>query len=168
MRRERWPCANGSFMEQVAAGEALFAQGPANFLQAAVAFFRALKVYPAPMELVMIYQKAVPKEVFDIIMKLVARDVSGPRKESTDRRRRSTPTAAPRCRRRRTSMRLTTTSRERRARRTRTTLHPPRRRSQMRNLRSAWTRAPRGSEDAARMIQCFRYSCTKDYRGVPH
>ncbi|WFD34163.1 mitochondrial import receptor subunit tom20 [Malassezia cuniculi] len=66
------------FMEQVAMGEALFAQGPAYHVQAAGAFFKALKVYPAPLELVMIYQKAVPKEVFDLIMKLVARDVRPP------------------------------------------------------------------------------------------
>lgn len=64
------------FMEQVATGEALFAQGPAYHVPAAIAFFKALKVYPAPVELVMIYQKAVPKEVFDLIMKLVTRDAA--------------------------------------------------------------------------------------------
>merc|ERR1712137_394116 len=55
-------------------GEALFAQGAAYHVPAAIAFFKALKVYPAPLELVMIYQKAVPKEVFDLIMRLVTRD----------------------------------------------------------------------------------------------
>lgn len=64
------------FMEQVATGEALFAQGSAYHVPAAIAFFKALKVYPAPVELVMIYQKAVPKEVFDLIMKLVTRDAA--------------------------------------------------------------------------------------------
>lgn len=64
------------FMEQVATGEALFAQGAAYHVPAAIAFFKALKVYPAPVELVMIYQKAVPKEVFDLIMKLVTRDAA--------------------------------------------------------------------------------------------
>lgn len=63
-------------MEQVATGEALFAQGAAYHVPAAIAFFKALKVYPAPVELVMIYQKAVPKEVFDLIMKLVTRDAA--------------------------------------------------------------------------------------------
>ena len=62
--------------EQVATGEALFAQGAAYHVPAAIAFFKALKVYPAPVELVMIYQKAVPKEVFDLIMKLVTRDAA--------------------------------------------------------------------------------------------
>jgi len=65
-----------SFMEQVATGEALFAQGPTYHVPAAIAFFKALKVYPAPVELVMIYQKAVPKEVFDLIMKLITRDAA--------------------------------------------------------------------------------------------
>ncbi|PKI82720.1 mitochondrial import receptor subunit tom20 [Malassezia vespertilionis] len=64
------------FMEQVAVGEALFAQGPSYHVPAAMAFFKALKVYPAPVELVMIYQKAVPKEVFDVIMQLVAKDAA--------------------------------------------------------------------------------------------
>lgn len=64
------------FMEQVATGEALFAQGPAYHVPAAIAFFRALKVYPAPVELVMIYQKAVPKEVFELIMQLVTKDAA--------------------------------------------------------------------------------------------
>lgn len=64
------------FMEQVATGEALFAQGPSYHVPAAIAFFKALKVYPAPVELVMIYQKAVPKEVFDLIMKLITRDAA--------------------------------------------------------------------------------------------
>ncbi|WFD32725.1 mitochondrial import receptor subunit tom20 [Malassezia sp. CBS 17886] len=64
------------FMEQVAAGEALFAQGPSFHVPAAIAFFKALKVYPAPVELVMIYQKAVPKDVFDLIMRLVTRDAA--------------------------------------------------------------------------------------------
>ena len=63
-------------------GEALFAQGAAFHVQAAGAFFKALKVYPAPLELVMIYQKAVPKEVFDLIMKLVARDAAANAAES--------------------------------------------------------------------------------------
>ena len=64
------------FMEQVATGEALFAQGPTLHVPSAIAFFRALKVYPAPVELVMIYQKAVPKEVFDLIMNLVTKDAA--------------------------------------------------------------------------------------------
>lgn len=65
-----------SFMQSVSEGETLFAQGPAHHFDASIAFYKALKVYPNPMELVMIYQKAVPQEVFGIIMEMVAADVS--------------------------------------------------------------------------------------------
>ncbi|KAI3484159.1 hypothetical protein L1887_52865 [Cichorium endivia] len=37
---------------------------------------RALKVYPQPVELIMIYQKAVPKEVFDTIMRIVSKEIA--------------------------------------------------------------------------------------------
>ncbi|PWN97819.1 MAS20-domain-containing protein [Tilletiopsis washingtonensis] len=59
------------FMQCVSEGETLFAQGPEHTFAAAVAFFKALKVYPAPMELVMIYQKAVPPHVFALIMEMI-------------------------------------------------------------------------------------------------
>lgn len=63
-----------SFMEQVSTGEALIAMGPANYIAAATAFFKAIKIYPSPVELIMIYQKATPEEVFDIIIKMVGKD----------------------------------------------------------------------------------------------
>lgn len=65
-----------SFMDQVTTGETLIALGPANYIAAATAFFKAIKMYPAPVELIMIYQKATPEEVFDIIMRMVGKDVS--------------------------------------------------------------------------------------------
>lgn len=65
-----------SFMQCVSEGETLFAQGPEHTLAAATAFFKALKVYPAPMELVMIYQKAVPQHVFSLIMEMIGAEVS--------------------------------------------------------------------------------------------
>ncbi|PWN42306.1 protein import receptor MAS20 [Ceraceosorus guamensis] len=64
------------FMISVGEGEQLFARGPASHFDAAVAFFKALKVYPSPLELVMIYQKAVPAEVFALIMEMIGLDVS--------------------------------------------------------------------------------------------
>ncbi|PWN50885.1 MAS20-domain-containing protein [Violaceomyces palustris] len=64
------------FLEHVAMGEQLFAQGPSQHLAASIAFFKALKVYPSPVELIMIYQKAVPKEVFDCIMRIVSKDIA--------------------------------------------------------------------------------------------
>ncbi|SPO21669.1 related to mitochondrial import receptor subunit TOM20 [Ustilago trichophora] len=64
------------FLKYVSAGEQLFAMGPEKYLEAAAAFFKALKVYPQPVELIMIYQKAVPKEVFDTIMRIVSKDIA--------------------------------------------------------------------------------------------
>jgi import receptor subunit TOM20 len=43
---------------------------------AALAFFRALRVYPAPVELIMIYQNTVPPNIFKIVMDLTNQDVS--------------------------------------------------------------------------------------------
>lgn len=64
------------FLKYVSLGEQLFAMGPEQYLEAAAAFFKALKVYPQPVELIMIYQKAVPKEVFDTIMRIVSKDIA--------------------------------------------------------------------------------------------
>lgn len=64
------------FLKYVSLGEQLFAMGSDKYLDAAAAFFRALKVYPQPVELIMIYQKAVPKEVFDTIMRIVSKDIA--------------------------------------------------------------------------------------------
>ncbi|SJX61291.1 related to mitochondrial import receptor subunit TOM20 [Sporisorium reilianum f. sp. reilianum] len=64
------------FLKYVSLGEQLFAMGADKYLDAAAAFFKALKVYPQPVELIMIYQKAVPKEVFDTIMRIVSKDIA--------------------------------------------------------------------------------------------
>lgn len=64
------------FLKYVSLGEQLFAMGSDKYLEAAAAFFKALKVYPQPVELIMIYQKAVPKEVFDTIMRIVSKDIA--------------------------------------------------------------------------------------------
>ncbi|KAJ1968549.1 mitochondrial import receptor subunit tom20 [Dispira parvispora] len=63
------------FMEHVAQGEAAVAGGEAHYEDAAVAFYRALKIYPDPLELIMIYQKTVPKDVLNIIMGMLSQDV---------------------------------------------------------------------------------------------
>ncbi|KAI8063540.1 hypothetical protein BC940DRAFT_277672 [Gongronella butleri] len=62
------------FMEQVAKGEALCQQGPAFFEQAVLPFYLALKVYPAPLELIMIYQKTVPEPIFQILVTIMAKE----------------------------------------------------------------------------------------------
>ncbi|OAD05469.1 hypothetical protein MUCCIDRAFT_35706 [Mucor lusitanicus CBS 277.49] len=64
------------FMEQVAAGEALCGKGPSYYDEAVLPFYKALKVYPAPMELVMIYQKTIPEPVFTTITTILAIEVS--------------------------------------------------------------------------------------------
>ncbi|KAF9356528.1 hypothetical protein BGX34_009881 [Mortierella sp. NVP85] len=64
-------------MEQLSAGEVLFTQGPQNYAQAAICFFKALKVYPAPAELVMVYQKTIPPEVLTLVMSMLSKDVQG-------------------------------------------------------------------------------------------
>ncbi|KAG0703911.1 hypothetical protein DFH29DRAFT_914666 [Suillus ampliporus] len=63
------------FMKQVGMGEQLCAQGPAFHLPAAMCFYRALRVYPSPVELIVIYEKTVPLPVFQLVMELTNLDV---------------------------------------------------------------------------------------------
>ncbi|KAG0253407.1 hypothetical protein DFQ27_007426 [Actinomortierella ambigua] len=62
-------------MEQLSMGEALFTRGPEGYDMAAVCFYKALKVYPSPAELVMVYQKTIPPEVFTLVMGMLSMDV---------------------------------------------------------------------------------------------
>ncbi|KIY73922.1 MAS20-domain-containing protein [Cylindrobasidium torrendii FP15055 ss-10] len=64
------------FMSQVSMGEQLAMQGPIFYLPASLAFFRALRVYPAPLELMVIYEKTVPEPIFKLIVQLMDMDVS--------------------------------------------------------------------------------------------
>ncbi|GAA6002872.1 hypothetical protein JCM10207_001876 [Rhodosporidiobolus poonsookiae] len=64
------------FMEQVALGEQLAARSPEFYVASALSFYKALKVYPAPQELLMIYQKTQPAAVFDLIMELISIDMN--------------------------------------------------------------------------------------------
>ncbi|KAH8106022.1 MAS20-domain-containing protein [Cristinia sonorae] len=66
------------FLASVDAGERLCGQGPMFQLEAALSFYRALRVYPSPVDLVMIYQKTVPPPVFKIVMDMMQLDVSEP------------------------------------------------------------------------------------------
>ncbi|RKP24728.1 MAS20 protein import receptor-domain-containing protein, partial [Syncephalis pseudoplumigaleata] len=56
------------FMDQIALGESLLPRGQAAYEDAAVHFYRAFRVYPSPMELLMILQKTLPNELFQIVM----------------------------------------------------------------------------------------------------
>ncbi|KAK1927382.1 MAS20 protein import receptor-domain-containing protein [Papiliotrema laurentii] len=60
------------FQEQVAEGEKLAALGPDQYVESAKHFFRALRVYPQPVELLMIYQKVVPPPVFALLLELTS------------------------------------------------------------------------------------------------
>ena len=43
-------------------------------IEAALCFYRALKVYPSPRDLIHIYDKTVPKPVIDILAEMIAAD----------------------------------------------------------------------------------------------
>lgn len=83
------------FMGQVSRGESLAADGMDNSsrfpqlcnhqltglpgsrnIEAALAFYKALKVYPQPKDLINIYDKTVPKEILEILAEMVAIDTS--------------------------------------------------------------------------------------------
>jgi len=61
------------FMGQVAQGESLSSESSSN-VEAALAFYKALKVYPQPKDLISIYDKTVPKDVLEILAEMVALD----------------------------------------------------------------------------------------------
>ncbi|KAJ4131868.1 mitochondrial import receptor subunit tom20 [Fusarium equiseti] len=67
------------FNEQVMAGEML-SQDPTKTLESALAFYKGLKVYPAPGDLIRIYDSTVPKarpiSKFDILAEMIAYDSS--------------------------------------------------------------------------------------------
>ncbi|KAL7273195.1 mitochondrial import receptor subunit tom20 [Rhizina undulata] len=62
------------FMNEVAQGEGLCQEGPERALDAALCFFKALKVYPQPKDLMSIYDKTVPKHVLDILAEMMKID----------------------------------------------------------------------------------------------
>ncbi|MCJ1324130.1 hypothetical protein MMC10_000792 [Thelotrema lepadinum] len=66
------------FMEMVSQGEVLSQQGKASELEAALHFYKALKVYPQPQDLIGIYDKTVPKPVLDVLADMIALDPSIP------------------------------------------------------------------------------------------
>ncbi|KAI3332095.1 mitochondrial import receptor subunit tom-20 [Xylariaceae sp. AK1471] len=63
------------FMEYVQQGEVL-ASDPSQTMEAALAFYKALKVYPTPRDLISIYDKTVDKRVLDVLAEMIAYDKS--------------------------------------------------------------------------------------------
>lgn len=47
-------------------------------IEAALCFYKALKVYPRPGDLINIYDKTVPKPVLDILAEMIATDPTIP------------------------------------------------------------------------------------------
>ncbi|ORX38243.1 mitochondrial outer membrane translocase complex, subunit Tom20 domain-containing protein [Kockovaella imperatae] len=66
------------FQEHVGQGEQLAAMGPDSYVEAAAHFYRALRVYPQPVELLMIYQKVAPPPVFALLLELTSLTGGGP------------------------------------------------------------------------------------------
>ncbi|KAF3904624.1 hypothetical protein ABW21_db0205067 [Orbilia brochopaga] len=60
------------FMNEVAMGEQLLQQGEGKAAEAALCFYKALRVYPDPPNLIQIYEKTVPKNVLDILGQAIA------------------------------------------------------------------------------------------------
>lgn len=63
------------FMQEIAKGEGLSAEGSAS-KEAALCFYKALKVYPSQPDLITIYDKTVPKAILDILAEMIAADTS--------------------------------------------------------------------------------------------
>ncbi|KAA6407685.1 MAG: mitochondrial import receptor subunit (Tom20) [Lasallia pustulata] len=63
------------FLNEVGRGEVL-CQDESNQMEAALCFFKALKVYPQPGDLIRIYDKTVPKPILDILAEMIASDPS--------------------------------------------------------------------------------------------
>ncbi|KAK0512304.1 hypothetical protein JMJ35_005432 [Cladonia borealis] len=61
------------FMNEVGQGEVL-CQDSSKQVESALCFYRALKVYPQPKDLIGIYDKTVPKPVIDILAEMIAQD----------------------------------------------------------------------------------------------
>ncbi|EIW68330.1 hypothetical protein M231_00348 [Tremella mesenterica] len=58
------------FQENVAEGERLSLLGPEHHIDAATHFYKAMRTYPNPMELLMLYQRVVPPPIFDLLVQL--------------------------------------------------------------------------------------------------
>ncbi|KAJ3021853.1 UNVERIFIED_CONTAM: hypothetical protein HDU68_009421 [Siphonaria sp. JEL0065] len=59
---------------QLQLGEQFLNQGPAHYKAAATCLFRALRVYPDPIKLLMAFQETVPPPVLDLVMQMMAQE----------------------------------------------------------------------------------------------
>lgn len=58
-------------MQQVALGEQL-AVKPNQKIEAALCFYKALVVYPNPTDILGVYQRSVPEDVYEIVIMMIA------------------------------------------------------------------------------------------------
>ncbi|KAI9341384.1 mitochondrial outer membrane translocase complex, subunit Tom20 domain-containing protein [Obelidium mucronatum] len=59
---------------QLQLGEQFLNQGPNHYKAAATCLFRALRVYPDPLKLLMAFQETVPPPVLDLVMQMMAQE----------------------------------------------------------------------------------------------
>lgn len=59
------------FMQQVSLGEQL-ANDPSQKIEAALCFYKALAVYPNPTDILGIYQRTIPEDVYELIVMMIA------------------------------------------------------------------------------------------------
>lgn len=77
-------CQNGMSSRLIASGKARMSvligniAIESNQIEAALCFYKALKVYPQPADLISIYDKTVPKPVLDILAEMIATDPTIP------------------------------------------------------------------------------------------
>ncbi|CAG8578621.1 8821_t:CDS:2 [Paraglomus brasilianum] len=69
------------FLDQVAKGQELFDADKSGYEEAAIHLYKALKVYPSPLELIVFYQKTVPEAVFELVYKLMSAEVKKKQEE---------------------------------------------------------------------------------------
>jgi len=62
------------FMENIQNGELLFRQGPDMMVESAVCFYKAVKIYPSPMDLMVLLQKSVPEDVLGLVYGMLSMD----------------------------------------------------------------------------------------------
>lgn len=60
------------FMENLQKGELLFRQGAHMNVEAAACFFNAVKVYPNPVDLLVILQKSIPEDVVGLVYAMIS------------------------------------------------------------------------------------------------
>ena len=63
------------FEKQLTMGDAFISQGQPGFESAAVCYFKALKVYPDPMNFLRVLQQSLPEPVVAMIVDLMSADV---------------------------------------------------------------------------------------------